>query len=409
MLQKWKFDHEQRLPTSLLDKLAKQFGNDKPEASEEEIMMFLGSKAQEYREMRVRLAELTAIDGKLSEIMSYVTLALDKGDFANADKHLQTAEEFQYESETRDAIKRQADFRLERGNAALISGDLDTAIHHYEKAAGYFSGLSKDDEADIRHTYVQQLRYYAYRYRDSKSLYAAKDALTKNLNNWQQTSDFEKWCMTMNSFGGVLVRLSEFDAVSNRLEHLNEAKDCYKKVRDTCSEFPDSAAYATASLDLANVYSARDFSDTKNEYKSNLEFAIELQTTALDHFKETTQPRGWGIIQHNLGCSYTRLSELANTTTEAVSLLKQAIEHSELSFRVRSPKKELQYWVASCRTAGEAYINLSILSPDDENKGYPTHAKRVLNEAQSEISREEHPNQWGEIEKQLLRLSNKPE
>jgi len=211
----------------------------------------------------------------------------------------------------------------------------------------------------------------------------------------------------MNSFGGVLVRLSEFDAPSNRREHLNAARGCYERVRNAANKFPDSSAYAIASLDLANVYSARDFSDAKNEYKKNLEFAIELQVTALDHFKETTEPHGWGIVQHNLGCSYNRLSELTNTTIEAVNLLNKAIEHSELSFRVRSPRKELQYWVASCRTSGEAYINLSMLSPDDESKRYSTHAKQILKEAQSEISREEHPNQWVEIEKQLLRLSNK--
>lgn len=406
VLQKWKRDHERKLPSPLIDSLVRQFGSSKPESSEEDKATFLKAKAAEYQEMRHRLAELTATDEQLSKIMPLATAAIDRGDFVVADENLQKAEQLQFELVTKEALRRQANFRLERGNAALLAGNLDVAVDHFEVAAGFFSGVSKDDEATTRHTFIQQLRYYAYRYRDHIPLYAAKKALTKNLSIWRQAYDVEKWCMTMNALGGVLVRLSEYDDAAKRKEHLICARDCYEKVRNICREFDDSAPYATASLDLANVYSAHEFSDTGDEYKNNLEFAIELQIAALDYFTETTQPHGWGIVQHNLGCSFTRLSELSTQKTVAVDHLRKAIEHAELSFRVRSSENELQFWIASCRTLGEAHISLSRLSLGQESESHRSRAQEILEEAQTKISKEEHLNQWREIEEQMLRLNH---
>jgi transcriptional regulator with XRE-family HTH domain len=42
------------LPSRLLEKLARQFGRDMPEATEEELEAFLMAKAEEFREMRTR-------------------------------------------------------------------------------------------------------------------------------------------------------------------------------------------------------------------------------------------------------------------------------------------------------------------------------------------------------------------
>jgi len=406
MLLKWKRDHERKLPSPLIDTLVRQFGSSKTESSEEDKAIFLKVKAIEYHEIRHRLAESTATDERLSKILPLATAAIDRGDFAVADEYLQKAEQLQFELVTKKAIGRQANFRLERGNAALLAGKLEVAVDHFEVAASFFSGISKDDEAKTRHNFIQHLRSFAYRYRDHTSLYFAKNALTKNLIIWRQASHFEKWCMTMNALGGVLVRLSEYDDSAKRKEHLLCARDCYEKVRNTCHEFDNSAPYATASLDLANVYSAHEFSDTRDEHKKHLEFTIELQISALDYFNEKKQPHGWGIVQHNLGCSFTRLSELSTQKTVAADHLRKAIDHANLSFRVRSSENELQFWIASCRTIGAAYISLSRLSMGEESESCRSLAEEILRQAKTKISKEEHPNQWGEIEEQLLRLNH---
>ena len=120
LLQEWKRDHEHKLPSPLIETLVRQFGSSKQETSEEDKAIFLKAKATEYHEIRHRLAELTATDEQLSKILPLATAAIDRGDFDVADEHLQKAEQLQFELVTKEAIGRQANFRLERGNAALL-------------------------------------------------------------------------------------------------------------------------------------------------------------------------------------------------------------------------------------------------------------------------------------------------
>ncbi len=151
LLQKWKSDHERSLPQSLIENLILRFQKTDPETSETDVKAFLEAKAVDYYEMRQRLAELSETDEKLSQFVLQATTAIDQGDFSAADDCLEQAEILQFESNTKGALKRQADFRLERGNTALLRGDVDSAALHFEKAAGLFSGVSRDEEALTRH------------------------------------------------------------------------------------------------------------------------------------------------------------------------------------------------------------------------------------------------------------------
>jgi transcriptional regulator with XRE-family HTH domain len=391
------------LPSRLLEKLARQFGRDMPEATEEELEAFLMAKAEEFREMRTRLERLAESEGRISELIKAANAALGEGDFETADGLLQEAEAVQLQSSTMVALKKQAELRIERGNAPLVSGDVAAAASHFERSSRYFSGVDVVMEAGNRHECATLLRSYGFRYKSPEALYEAQKALQQNLRIWKQDAYREKWCQTKNALGGVSWRLSQFDVPENAMSHLAVAKGHYEDVRVRCAEDFLPKTFATAGLDLANLYSDRRLAKSDADYETNLQFALSLQLSALRYFSKADDPREWGIVHHNLGCCYIELSDIRTDEAKSVADIDNAIHHAELSFEVRTPDDSLQFWVASCRTLGEALLKMSTYSIPKDVAKYIQRASDVLHGAAARISPSEHPHQWAEIQKQLAR------
>jgi transcriptional regulator with XRE-family HTH domain len=392
------------LPSRLLERLARLFGRDMPNGTEDELEAFLTAKAEEFREMRERLEKLAETEGRISELVKAANAALGEGDFETADDRLKEAEAVQLQSSTVVALKKQAELRIERGNTALVNGDVAAAAGHFERSSRYFSGVDAEIEAGNRHECATLLRYYGYRYKNPEALYEPRSALQQNLGIWKQDAHTEKWCQTKNALGGVSWRLSQFDVPENAMSHLVEAKGHYEDVRARCSEEFLPKTFATAGLDLANVYSNPRLAKSDTDHETNLQFALSLQLSALRFFSKADDPRAWGIVQHNLGCCYINLSNIRTDEAKSAADIENAICHLELSFEVRNPDDSLQYWVASCRSLGEALLNMSTYSVMKDFAKYVRRASEVLQGAAVRISPSEHPHQWAEIQTQLTRV-----
>jgi transcriptional regulator with XRE-family HTH domain len=389
------------LPSLLLRKLAQHFGRDMPEATEEELEAFLMAKASEFRQMRTRLERLAETEGRVSELIRAANAALGEGDFATADSLLEGAEAVQLHSTTSIALKKQAELRIERGNAALVSGNVAMAAAHFEQSCRYFSGIDIEMEANNRHECATLLRYYAYRYKNSEALYQARTALQQNLGIWRQEIHKAKWCETKNALGGVSWRLSDFDMTENAISHLADAKAHYEDVRACCSDDLLPKEFAMACYLLAAVYADRRLSKSNADYAINLQLALSLQLSALRHFSKTDDPREWGVVHHNLGLHYLNISDVRIDAAKSVTDVANAIHHVELSFEVRNPDDSLQYWVASCRTLGEALLKMATYSSAEDRNKHVQRALDVLNGAAASISPSEHPLQWELIQNQL--------
>jgi transcriptional regulator with XRE-family HTH domain len=150
------------LPPHLLEKLARHFGHDMPDATEKELETFLIAKAEEFREMRNRLTKMAEAEGRMSELIKAANAALAEGDFGTADDLLKEAETIQLQSNTIVALKKQSELRVERGNAALLSGDVDVAAAHFERSSRYFSGVDTEFEAANRHECAKLFQAYGY-------------------------------------------------------------------------------------------------------------------------------------------------------------------------------------------------------------------------------------------------------
>jgi transcriptional regulator with XRE-family HTH domain len=391
------------LPPRLLEQLARNFGRDMPDATEEELEAFLMAKAEEFREMRERLGRMAEIDSRISELIKAANAALGEGDFGTADDLLKEAEVVQLQLSTIVSLEKQVQLRIERGNVALVNGNVGAAADHFERSSRYFSGIDVVLEARNRHQCATLLRYYGYRYKSHEALYAARSALQQNLGILQKEIHTEKWCQTKNALGGVSVRLSQFDLPEGAMSHLSDAKGHYEDVRAVTSEEVLPKMFATAGLDLAMIYSDCRFAKSDADYETNLQFALSLQFAALRFFSKVDEPTAWGIVQHNLGCSYIDLSTVRTDEAKSAADIENAIYHLELSFEVRDPENSLQYWVASCRSLGEALLNMSTHSLTKDAAEYVRRASEVLHGAAARISLSEHPHQWAEIQKQLAR------
>jgi transcriptional regulator with XRE-family HTH domain len=392
------------LPQRLLERLARHFGRDMPDATEEDLEAFLMAKAEEFREMRERLGRLAETEGRISELIKAADAALGEGDFETADDLLKEAEVVQYQSNTIVALKNQAGLRTERGNAALVSGDVALAADHFERASHYFSGIDAEMEASNRHECATLLRYYGYRYKSTEALYKARQALQRNLGIWKQDAHTEKWCQTKIALGGVSWRLSQFDVPDNAMSHLVDSKGHYEDVRACCSEEFLPKVFARAGLNLASVYSERRLATSDGDYEANLQRALGLQLSALRFLTKADDPESWGIVQHNLGCSYITLADIRTDEAKSVSDVENAISHAELSFEVRDPDDSLQYWVASSRTLGEALLKMSAYSITKDPAKYVQRASEVLRGAAARISPREHPLQWAQIQEQIAKM-----
>ena len=393
-----------QLSSLLLQNLAMRFGSDNPDASEDELVSFLRSKALEWHEMRERLDEISATDERLKDFTAAASEAIDGGDFQKADIILQQAEQSHFEQVTAPAILQQSSLRLSRGRAALLSGDVDLAAEHFAAAAGYFDSFDAAQASRIRFECAELLRFFAYRYSNAAALHAADKLLTECLRVWSSDSDIQNWWKTKSALAGVSWRLSQFDEPEHSIQHLQNAERHYREVLDNSSPEQEPRAHAVASLDIANIYSARKFSASLREFETNLAKAIQLQEGALGFFTEESDPRAWGIVHHNLGCTNVEASKLIDDAELAKKHLVKAIDHLEKSFRVRNQNEHLQYWVASCRSLGEALICMSRRTQSEEQESYELKAIEVLTNAQSQISEKEHPHQWKELQDQLNRV-----
>jgi transcriptional regulator with XRE-family HTH domain len=392
------------LPPLLLENLALRFGHENPNALEENLEAFLKQKAVEFREMQSRLATLAAAEGRLSNLIGAANAAFEGGDFETADKLLEEAELVQLQSMTIPALEKQVDLRIERGNAALVGGNISGAIEHFKRAVGYFSGVDEPSELRICDKYADLLRLYGYRYGNGSALYAAKAALEENLRILEGKPTSPEWCKTKIALGGTSYRLSHFDKAENAASHLEDAKKHLEDVRERCSATVEPYFFARALGSLANVYSEKLPSTSRNQHEKNLELSIEYNRLALRLTSKSETPQEWGILQHNLGCIYSELAMLRrDDKVLAVRDAESAIHHTELSFEVRDPTNSLQYWVASCRTLGEALLNRYVLGKQPVENEYLMRARTILTEAASNISANEHPHQWSEIQAQLAR------
>ena len=393
------------LPHQLLENLAMRFGHSNPDALEDELVAFLKAKATEFRAMQERLANMMGAEGRVTDLLATANKALEEGEFEITDICLAEAEHVQAASITLPALQRQFSLRFERGHAALLKGDVAIAVQHWEAAANYFHFLNSEIESERRFDYCNLLREHGYRYRSVEALRLAVVTLERVLIFWRKEDNLRNWCRVMLALGDARWRLSQFDGKENFSEHITSAKRFYDAVHSSCSERVLPNKYALSGRRMANIYSDREFSSSDEEYYRNMEKSLKLQIALLRLLSKSEHPVDWGISHHNLGLTHIQFFRIQADKFASIEMIDKAILHLDLSFEVRDRVEMHQYWVASCRSIGEALIERSMYQSQIQANGDLEKSYEFLTDAASTLSEEEHPNQWAQVQEQLDRHS----
>lgn len=123
---------------NLIEALARQFEHDNPDADFGELDGFLRSKSKEWRDLKARIQSLESDDEKVDAAKAMAQKALNEGSFDQVDQFLEEAEEYHQQFKTIEAIKKQSEIRIARGDALLLKGDAQGALKAFETAAAYF-------------------------------------------------------------------------------------------------------------------------------------------------------------------------------------------------------------------------------------------------------------------------------
>ena len=392
------------MPSRVLETLALRFGMDNPDALEADFEAFLREKATEFRDMKGRLAAISESNQAIRSLIDEAQSALGRGHMDLADNLLERAEAVQLAQRTLPMVEQQSNLSLERGKAALFTGDVERAARHFERSARYYAAFDVTLEMAARWKYVGTLREYAYRYRNAQALFEARDALVHNLGVWTETTHPNEWAKSKNALGAVFTRLAQFDRPELQSGHYWEGRRHFEDLRANADPRLMAEFRAFAEVNLATVLQERSTASSDAGHIENVLEALRLQVSAFSALTREKEAVQWGILQHNLACSFIKMASLQGDSSAAAADLEAAIEHANLSFEVRDGPDELQYWIASARTKSEALITLSNLAAEGAG-GHRSEAADLLDLALAKISEADHPHQWSELQCQLSRLS----
>ncbi|MEO0913808.1 MAG: helix-turn-helix transcriptional regulator, partial [Pseudomonadota bacterium] len=215
------------LPPDLLKYLASQFDQDHPKGSEAELAGFLEEKAKDYREMRARLDALQATDIRLDNVMPRVKGALEAGRFDLADELLAEAEELHLQERALEPVRQQAAFRVERGNAALLKGDVEQAAERFREGAEILGPFAAEEAGGVANDGGDGLWQYALRF-GGEGLVLAVALHEKAQLYWPRADLPEKWGWAENAKGNALRDQGTRIGGADGAARLGEAVSAYR-------------------------------------------------------------------------------------------------------------------------------------------------------------------------------------
>lgn len=361
-------DRAYREARNLIEAIARRFEHDRPEASLAELDNFLRGKAEEWSALRDRISALDTSDSTLSGRLAKAGQALADGRFEVVDAILAAAEEQFQNDRTLTEIRKQADIRIARGDASLLSGAPNTALIHYQTAAEYFRPFDQKEMVQL----LQELAFRVYETSKrslSPNYQVASTLLTKALSLEVVQND-KKLQSELNYRLGLIIRndwifkdrksKKDLDlAISHATEavRLRASSDSFHRYSaviglsnlmiDRATTFKGSKksditeaiemleslsaalradesagelrAHACNSLGAAFL-TARDIKAIGK--KLALESAMKSFQEAVDVSEKYSDPENWGVAKSNIGSVLAELSRATNLAPHERSFLR---------------------------------------------------------------------------------------
>ncbi|MEO0546110.1 MAG: tetratricopeptide repeat protein [Pseudomonadota bacterium] len=400
------------LPDPLLLSLAKQFGYSATASDQSALISFLEDKAEDYKKMQTRIAELAAEDARMANILSAVEGALASGEFEEADSLLADAEDIQQENKTLLEVRKQANLRVERGRAALLNGKTDQAFDHFNRAAEFFFPFDPKETFLERDALAQELFHHGMRFggqglERSVSLFGANARLTaevigayhwawgKNslaialqnqgtrtggaggtdllaqavkayrdaLTIYTKADHPVDWAITQNNLAGALEEQGSRTGGAEGTDLLAQAVKAYRDALTVSTKADHPVQWATTQNNLANALTQQGTRIGGAEGTNLLEKAVKAYRDALTVRTKADHPVGWAMTQNNLAAA---LQEQGTRTggTEGTDLLAQAVKAYRDALTVRTKADHPVQWAITQGNLAQAHVAWTELEPE---------------------------------------------
>ncbi|WP_454598838.1 helix-turn-helix domain-containing protein [Qipengyuania sp. SM2507] len=322
---------------NLIEALARQFEHDNPDAELGELDSFLRTKSKEWRELKSKIKSLESDDAKVDAAKQKAEEALSNGEFDDVDRYLQEAEEFHQQSKTIDAIRKQSEIRIARGDALLLKGDADSALAAFEKAADFFAPFDANLQALSLGTTAW--RIYEVSLRSVPGRFDVSASLLRRLLKLEiVASDPLEKSKTAYRLGLVLRNLADRTETGRSKEIIYEATSFARDALAGAKAVGDPFQQVSSAVNLANCLMAVG---RNNKDVEPIEEAIRV----LQEFKKicAEDDNASQLLQHvanSLGSSLLYKAGLVN----AEDIYDQAMHNFMLAVSASEENLDIEVW-----------------------------------------------------------------
>ncbi len=326
-----------------LDLLAFHFGAERAhDQSENELRSFLTLKAQAYRSLRRRVADLAGVSARIDAVHAAIETALECGDFEAAKGLLVEARESAADAGV-ETLEINAKLMERQAAIALLQGKVRQAQSLLSSAAESFSSVDPQEPARRKiFRYVDILWDHGLRFGGdglTRSKAMLRMVLTddlKDLNSWLWAAGQNALAVVLSDQGGRLDGAPGTELIGEAVVAYRAALSVY-----TQAEYP--VEWAMAQNNLGTALSDQGERTEDPEGAALLAEAVDAYRAALEVYTRADHPTEWAMAQNNLGAA---LQEQGTQTegADGVALLEQAVEAYRAALSVRTRDDNAVGW-----------------------------------------------------------------
>ena len=381
-----------KLTEELLGSLAKQFGHDNPRASVGDYESFLRAKAGELRALQARIEAMGAAEGRIANLMGAAESALEAGDFPEADRLLADAEEMQQTEHTLVQVRKQAEIREARGDAALLNNDAEAAAAHFDAASTMFEPFDRAESSQRRDGLAQRLYRHGLRF-GGAGLATALALCEKNCTLHDETTEPHDWARAHNNLGLPLFDLGQRLGGEAGMRLLSRAVEAYEAALRVRTEDAHPVDWAMTQNNLAIALQTQGARAGGEAGMRLLSCAVEAYEAALRVYTEGAHPVDWAATQNNLANALQTQGARAGGEP-GMRLLSRAVEACEAALRVRTEDAHPVDWAMTQNNLAIALRTLGARAGGEAGMRLLSRAVEAYQAALRVRTEDAHPVDW---------------
>jgi len=358
-------DRAYREARNLIEALAYRFEHANPHATIAELEDFLRTKAEEWADLRDRMATIEAADGEQEALIAQASSALSDGNFDQADELLEAAEEKIHNENTLREIRRAANIRIMRADGMIIKGDSERALALYSSAVEYYRPFDEKEMSDAIE-YISQ-KIYETSLRSFTQYFSIARTLMEKLLSLRHVRE-DGFNYSKSSYRLSLIYRNEYESNPNAADagDLLEKAIEYAEIASTYRHDAENVVSETSTkILLANCLGDRAM---RNGASSDITKAIEILIAARDMIRENNDQELLSHACNSLGVSFLRSRHIHNRNdTED---LNAALEAFSECVRAAETTAQMETWSAAKANIGSVLAEKAHFITDSEQKKF---------------------------------------